>query len=260
MKKLFLLISFIFTFTITSANVVVLNGLTHVHKSPSGQVITGVIKLKNTKNTEQRVIIYFNDLFQECGKETILTPDSSHPNSISKWFSTNINERVLKGKEEYELLYTINVPNDIDLKGSFWGVLMVEIEKPIKEDELEYGVKLESKVRYGIQIIADINERTPSELEFYNIKIDEVESSKIINVDVQNKGIFFVQPTLVLEVFDENGEQVKKMEVKFKKIYPNSCKPFNLDISDLPKGAYTAVLVADYGGNMYAIDLEFENK
>lgn len=260
MKKLILLVSFIFTFTFTSANVVILNGLTHVHKTNSGEIITGIIKLKNTKKTEQRVIIYFNDLFQQCGEETILTADSTHPNSISKWFSTNVNERVLKGNEEYELLYTINVPENTTIKGSFYGVLMVEIEKPIKEDDLNYGVKLESKVRYGIQIIADVNEPTPSELEFYDIKIEDINSSKIINVDIQNKGNFYVQPTLVLEVFDENGEQAKKMELKFKKIYPNSCKAFSLDISDLPKGAYTAVLVADYGENMFAIDLEFENK
>ena len=260
MKKTVLLISFCFIYLFSTANVVILNGLTHVHKTSSGKIISGVIKLKNTKDTEQRVIVYFNDLFQECGKETILTADFSHKNSIAKWFSTNVNERVLKGNEEYELLYTINVPDGTDLKGSFWGVLMVEIEKPIKEDDLEYGVKLESKVRYGIQIIADINERTTSDLEFYDIKIDETDTSKIINVDIQNNGNFYVQPTLVLEVFNENGEQSKKMELKFKKIYPNSCKAFSLDISDLPKGAYTAVLVAGYGENMYAIDLEFENK
>lgn len=260
MKKLFFLISFCFIYLFSSANVVVLNGLTHVHKTSSGQIISGVVKLKNTKDTEQRIIVYFNDLFQECGKETVLTSDFSHKNSIAKWFSTNVNERVLKANEEYELLYTINVPEGTDIKGSFWGVLMVEIEKPIKEDDLEYGVKLESKVRYGIQIIADINERTQSGLEFYNLEIEELNSTKIINVDVQNIGEFYVQPTLVLEVFNENGEQAKKLEVKFKKIYPNSCKAFSLDISDIPKGAYTAVLVADYGENMYAIDLEFENK
>jgi len=260
MKNLFLFISLCFISIIANANVVILNGLTHVHKTNSGEIITGVIKLKNTKDSEQKVIIYFNDLFQQCGEETILTKDVSHDNSILNWFSTNINERVLKGNEEYELLYTINVPKNKTIKGSYYGVLMVEIEKPIKEDDLNYGVKLESKVRYGIQIIADVNERTTSELEFYDIKIEESESSKIINVDIQNKGDFYVQPTLVLEVFNENGEQAKKMELKFKKIYPNSCKAFSLDISDIPKGAYNAVLVADYGENMYAIDLEFENK
>ena len=64
----------------------------------------------------------------------------------------------------------------------FWGVLMVEVEKPIKENELEYGVKLESKIRYGIQIIADINERTPSELEFYDIKVEEPDGNKRVNI------------------------------------------------------------------------------
>lgn len=260
MKQLFLLFSFLFIYQYSISNVVVLNGLTHVHNSAAGKTITGIIKLKNTKDTEQRIIIYFNDLFQECGEATILTADNTHERSILKWLSTNINERVLKPKEEYELLYTIEVPNDANLNGSYWGVLMIEIEKPIKEDELEYGVKLESKVRYGIQIITDIKERTVSELDFYNIEINDSESSKVINVDIQNKGIFYVQPTLVLEVFNENGEQSKKQEVKFKKIYPGYCKAFSLDISDLPKGAYNAVLVADYGENMYAIDLEFENK
>ena len=67
-----------------------------------------------------------------------------------------------------------------------------------------------------------------------------------------------MQPTIVLEVFNEEGINKKKLEVKFKKIYPDQCKVFNLDISDIPKGKYTGVLVADYGEDMYAIDVEFE--
>lgn len=260
MKKSLILLFLFLSFYVSNANVVILNGLTHVHQSSSGQLITGVIRLKNTSGTEQRVIIYFNDLFQECGKETVLTADSTHNNSIKNWLSTNVNEHVFQANEEYELIYTINVPNDVAIDGSFWGVLMVEIEKPIKEDELQYGVKLESKVRYGIQIIADINKRTPSELEFYDIKIEEPDGNKIIQIDLKNLGTYYVQPTLILEVFNTNGEQVKKVEVKFKKVYPNSCKGFTMDISGLPKGAYTAVLVADYGENIYSIDLEFENK
>lgn len=260
MKKSLLFLLLFLSFQASKAGVVILNGLTHVHQSASGQLITGVIRMKNTDETEQRVIIYFNDLFQECGKETVLTANTTHKNSIKNWLTTNVNEHVFKANEEYELIYTINVPDDVEIDGSFWGILMVEVEKPIKEDELEYGVKLESKIRYGIQIIADINERKPSELEFYNIKIEEPDGNKIINVDLKNLGAFYVEPTLVLEVFNDKGEQQKKEEVKFKKVYPNSCKTFTIDISDLPKGAYTAVLVADYGENMYSIDLEFENK
>lgn len=260
MKKFLLFLFLVLSFQVSNANIVVLNGLTHVHQSASGQLITGIISLKNTGETEQRVIIYFNDLFQECGKETVLTADISHKNSIKNWLSTNVNEHVFQANEEYELIYTINVPNDVAFNGSYWGVLMVEIEKPIKEDELEFGVKLESKVRYGIQIIADINDRTPSELDFYDIKIEEPDGIKLINVILKNLGTFYVEPTLILEVFDANGEQAKKVEVKFKKVYPNSCKAFSLDISGLPKGAYTGVLVADYGKNIYSIDLEFENK
>ena len=260
MKKIFLFITLFSICHFSNANVVVLNGLTHVHKTASGETITGVVKLKNTKDTEQRIVVYFNNMFQECGKETVLTAEFSHENSILNWVSTNVNERVLKPKEEYELIYTIDIPENVEVDGSYWGVLMIEIEEPIKEEDLEYGVKLESKVRYGIQLILDINERTPSELDFYDVKFLEEGTSKTLNVSVQNMGTFYVQPTLILEVFNEEGNKTKKEEVKFKKIYPGFCKPFSIDISDLSKGFYNAVLMGDYGENLYAVDLEFEIK
>ena len=111
MKKLILVVA-LFFIQLSFSNVIILNGLTHTHKSKSGSTVTGVIKLKNTKNTEQRVLIYFNDLFQNCGEETNLTAKKTHPKSIREWISTDINEYVLQGKEEYELVYSINVPND----------------------------------------------------------------------------------------------------------------------------------------------------
>lgn len=238
------------------ANVVVLNGLTHVHKSNVGTEISGVIKLKNTKDSDQRVIIYLNDLFQPCNGETLLTGDTTHDRSLVKWLTTNVNDRVLKGQEEYELLYTITVPNNVNLSGSFWGVLMVEVEKPIKEEETEYGVKLESKVRYGIQVIADIGPKEPVVLDFFDIKFQDSELGKSVLVVLENLGTFYAQPTIILEVFSVDGTSVKTVEVKFKKIYPSFCKSFLLDISGIEKGIYKAVIVADYGEDMFAIDLD----
>lgn len=259
MKKILFVLS-LFLFQVSHSNVIILNGLTHTHKSSSGSVLTGVIKLKNTKDNEQRVLIYFNDLFQKCGQETVLTVDQTHDKSIKEWLSTEIDEYVLQGKEEYEIVYTIKVPEDKAINGSYWGVLMVEVEEPIKEDNLDYSVKLKSKVRYGIQIIADINEKNSSELDFYNMEIskDAEGNPAAILVEAQNLGLFYVEPTIILEVFNEEGEKKKKVEVKFKKVYPKSCKVFKLDIADLPKGVYSGVVVADYGEDMYAIDVEFE--
>lgn len=258
MKKLLILALFVI-FQYTNANVIILNGLTHTHETESGKLVTGVIKLKNTKESEQRVIIYFNDLFQHCGEKTKLTNDQTHSRSLKEWLSTEVDEYVLKPKEEYELIYNINIPENVDLTGSYWGVLMVEIEKPIKEDNLEYSVKLESKVRYGIQIIADVNSKTICELDFNNIQILKTdEGANAIEIEVKNLGNFYVQPTVVLDLFNEEGVKQKKLEVKFKKIYPGQCKLFTLDISEIPKGKYNGVIVADYGEDMYAIDIEFE--
>ena len=99
MKKSLLFLFLVLSFQFSNAGVVILNGLTHVHQSASGQLVTGIIRMKNTDETEQRVIIYFNDLFQECGKETVLTADLSHKNSLKNLLTTNVNEHVFNANE-----------------------------------------------------------------------------------------------------------------------------------------------------------------
>lgn len=255
-----LLLFLVFTQSLIYSNVVIINGLTHVHQSKSGALISGVIQLRNTSETEQRIVFYLNDMVQECGKETVLTPKIINSRSLFNWFTTSVNERVLAPKEDFELLYTINVPNEDNLLGSYWGVLMVEIEKPIKEDQLEHGLKLESKVRYGIQIITDINTFKIPELEFNNIEFKDEANEKLILVDVQNNGVFVAQPDLYIELFNKEGVRIKRDEVRLKKVYPNSCKLFSFDVTDIPPGSYTATIAADNNQNILVIDVEFEKK
>lgn len=259
MRFLILFICVLFQ-QIMVANVIVINGLTHEHQTTSGSLVTGVIQLRNTSDTEQRVVFYFNDMLQECGKETVLTTEIINERTLFNWFSTNINERVLAPKEDFELIYTINVPDNSTITGSYWGVLMVEIEKPIKEEQLEHGLKLESKVRYGIQIIADVNTSKTPELEFFNIEYKEDHQDKLLLVDIQNNGEFVAQPNLFIEVFNKEGIRVKRDEVRLKKVYPKSCKLFSFDIADLPPGAYTATIAADTNQHILVIDIEFERK
>jgi hypothetical protein len=205
------------------------------------------------------VKIYLTDLKQNCSTSSYNIAEENI-RSIGKWVTLSTNEKILIPNEKYTLFYTIEIPEyldpieDIDY-GSFWGAIMVEISEPISES-YEYGIKINSKIRYGIQLIINIGERIDPEIQFVDVSIVKNASLEyMVNIEIKNKGVYLVQPTLILELFNDLGESVKKVESVFKKVYPKNCKSFQIPISDLPPGEYDGVLVADYGGDIYGVNI-----
>lgn len=243
------------------ANVIILNGLTHIHKGEKGTLIQGEIILQNMNKTNpERISVYLKDILQGCDGTTEYLEIGSHPRSLSNWVNFNTSEKVLSPNEKFIITYTINIPADIKLEndidyGSFWSVIMIEVAKPINEDS-QYGVQINSKIRYGIQIIANIGEKVDSPLDFEDVVISK-EGPKTYSMDVvlKNNGLYMVQPTLIVELFDTSGNSVKKAEALFKKVYPSGCKEFKITFSDVPSGDYDAVLVADYGGEIFGVNV-----
>lgn len=71
-----------------------------------------------------------------------------------------------------------------------------------------------------------------------------------------NKSIFRVNVNLVVDMMNADGETVKTIELNPKKIYPNSCSTFDLYMEGVEPGVYDAVIVADYGSDLFGINVE----
>lgn len=261
MKKntLYLLLIFVFFTSYTNASVIILNGLTHVHNTSKGGVIEGEIIMQNMSKINQRVNIYLNDLEQNCENTTIYHDSIILPRTLAKWIKFNTTEKVLTPKEKFSLTYTITIPSEFDSAqldfGSFWSGLMIELAKPINE-ETQQGVQLNSKIRYCIQVIANVGESNNPVIEFEDISFAKKDSTAYdMSMQLANVGDYLVQPTVLLELFDNMGNSVAKTEAVFKKVYPNSCKDFQLILKDIPQGEYDGVLIADYGGEIYGVNL-----
>ncbi len=259
-KILSSLVFFLFcTFSI-HANVIILNGLTHVHNSQKGKQVKGEIILQNlNKVNAQRVTVYLQDVLQSCDGKTEYATLGSHSRSLGNWITFNTTEKLLSPNEKFVITYFITIPNEINVEnvdyGSFWSALMIDVDKPISEDN-QYGVQINSKIRYGVQIIANVGERINPEIQFETIDIAKKAAGKYsVDVIVRNNGLYLVQPTLILELFDKNGESVKKVEALFKKVYPMNCKAFEIPLEGVPVGDYDAVLVADYGGDIFGSNI-----
>ncbi|GAB3165446.1 COG1470 family protein [Telluribacter humicola] len=241
------------------ASVTVENGLTHIFRGNWGDELTGTIKLTNSGKKAERILIFKNDLVQGCANSNMFAEPNSQPNSSAEWIKLNLNERTLAAGESYEIVYSIAIPKDTTFNGSFWSLIMVEVVDPIKEEKTSSGVTIGSKIRYAIQVITDVGPYKISPLSYEDVKLEKQEGkSKTVQVVLKNNGLFVVNPVLVFELFNKNGDKVKKIEVPFRKIYPGSCKLYEVDITGIPKGSYDCVLVADYGQDLFGMNASLD--
>lgn len=240
------------------AKVIVLSGLTNLHTGEQGDLIQGEVLVQNIGDKDERIMIYLNDLNQDCHADPVYDEPGTHPRSVGLWLELNASEKVLAPKEEFLVKYQIRVPEDKSIFGSYWSMLMIEVADPIKEDQLEYGVAMDSKIRYGIQLIASIGKEIAPEVEFITVVLNKDGEGHFVVATAENKGDFVVTPTVVLEMYNDSGNLAFKTEVPFKKVYPKSCKSFEVPIDELEKGSYAALLVADYGKDLYGTNLQID--
>ena len=245
------------------AGVAILNGLTHIHSGTSGSTVTGTIKMQNSGKKEVRMLIFQKDMPFACDKPADFTSLNSHDRSLGKWVKTNVEERTLQPNEEYEVTYNIVIPADVQDKGTYWGIIMVEAADPLRE-ETPQGVKIDSKTRYAIQIIMDLGTPVAGVLSFEKVDLAKkmVDSSKkfsyTIALKIKNSGIFYAKTKVNMEVFNSTGDKVKVIEGIPRRIYPNRCYDFEIEVIDLPKGKYDAVIVADNGKELFGSNISLE--
>ena len=245
-SKLFTIIAFVFVLNTSYSSVVILNGLTHIKPGVAGQTVYGEVVLANTTNIEQRITFELFDAIYSCETGRSFIKNHPHNNSSTNWFAGALMDKVLAPKEKYIYKYSITIPNDTNLKGSFWTTLMVNVEKPIKEQVID-KIGIDTKVRYGIRILTDVNYYDEVKLDFKTIDVKEDINSiqKALAVNINNQNKFIEEVKLTLEVYDVNGNPVLSNDSKKYKVFPNTCKEFLLDISALPKGEYQCIVIAD---------------
>lgn len=262
-RLLFITLLSIVGLTNLYAGVAIMNGLTHVHSGQNGNVITGVIKMKNDGKKVVRMIIYQQDLILSCDKPVDYQGSNTHDRSLGKWMKTNVEEKVMEPFEEYEVSYNIDIPKDAKEKGTYWGVIMVESGDPVTEKTAQ-GVSINSKTRYAIQILMDVGTPTAGTLTFEKLELQKKTvdstktSSQVIAVKIKNSGIYYAKTKLSIEIYNANGDKVKVLEGLSKRIYPDRCNEFFLEVKELPKGKYEGVIVADNGKELFGSNISLE--
>jgi hypothetical protein len=261
MKKTIIFL-FLFLFTIQAfSGIVILNGLTHVHSGDAGSQIDGKVKIRNDSSKETRILIYKQDLMLSCDKTANFEYKdiNSNPQSLGSWLKVNVDEKILGPHEEYDLSYSINVPKNITQKGSYWTVLMVEGADPIREQE-STNFQVGSKIRYAIQLITELGIYESPKLQFENVGYKKGISniSNVVEIKLKNIGRYSAQTKVMLEIYDSKGTKLKVFQCSVRRIYPNLCNLFEIEIKDLPKGLYDGVIIADNNKDLFGSNVSIK--
>jgi hypothetical protein len=241
-------------------NILVLNGLTHEFKVLQGEVKTGFIELKNLSDVAQSVQLYKRDYWYSYNGENRNDEPGTLARSNAKWIEINPTFITLQPDESTTVEYSITVPSVDSLKGSYWSVIMVEGLTPPDTSKAK-GIKINTVIRYAIQIVTSIGDSGTRNLSFLNFNLDKQKEKTELSVDIENTGEWMLRPELSLEVYNTDGESAGVIKAEKRKLYPGTSARIILDLTKLKAGKYSGVLIADCGDDyVFGSNLSLEIK
>jgi len=226
-------------------SIVISNGLTHIHKVEEGQLVRGFIEIQNAGFQKRAVRVYQKDYSFTHEGAVFYNEPNTNERSNANWIDFSPSYMELDPHQKSVINYEITIPEGQELLGSYWSVLMVEGIESVKPELPQSGLNISTIMRYAIQIATNIGDSGENNLEFVEAKLDQIDGQKVGSVALINNGERLLIPEVSIELFDKEGQSVQVIKTAKKKIYPGTSARFLLDLADLPKGEYEAVVLAD---------------
>lgn len=124
---------------------------------------------------------------------------------------------------------------------------MVEGVTPPDTARPDQGVKINTAVRYAVQIITNIGTTGTSDLQFLGLELAQQNNNNVLYVALENTGERILKPGLTLELFDAAGNTAGTIRSGKRKTFPGTSVLSKLVLEGIKPGNYNGVLVADCG-------------
>jgi len=248
------------------AGVSVHGSLTQEQQVAAGQAYSGTITLINTGEQEEAVKIYGTDyLFYRDGTSDYGEPGAG-PRSNAGWLTFEPHEMVIPAGATALVSYTVAVPGDQPLAGTYWSVLMVEVpgnSGMVSDAGSGSQLGIRQVLRYGIQVVTNIEDSGERQLDFVETRLVRDGKQRTLQLDLENTGQRWLRPALWTELYDGSGNCVGKFDGGTLRTYPGTSVRFKIDLSGVAPGEYKAVAIADCGADDIfgaAYTLRFEDE
>ncbi len=243
---------------------IAVDGLVHEQVSGSGETYTGIVTVRNAVGEPRRARLYQKDyLFYSDGTNVYGEPGGDERSNAS-WITFSANYVEVPGEGSVEVEYTVKVPADESLLGSYWSLLMVEELPAGSAGDAEGAATQHSSVtqvlRYGVQMVTHIGSTGETAVTFAGKTLVRAEDgTRTLMVGVENTGERSMRPRLWVELHDPSGGRLGRFESEPRRLYPGTSVRFEVDLTDAPSGSYQALVVVDNGdehvfGAQYGMD------
>jgi hypothetical protein len=247
------------------AGLVLENGMTEERNMQPGETYQGSIPIRNTGTTPIEIKIYQTDYAFNADGYNNYGPPGKLTRSNAGWLRLNREQFTIPAGDQILIDYTLQVPNDAALAGTYWSMLMVEPIAPGSPEASALGsnemirAQVVQVLRYGIQFVTQISDSGAGELTFENLKLLNNDGQRLFSVDLKNVGERWVNPQLYIELYDTQGQPVGKLDGERKRLYPDTSARFQIPLINIDSGKYVALVVADGGGDdLFGTQIELD--
>lgn len=245
--------------TEASSSIVILNGLTHENSVQPGNSYRGTIQIQNVGKSQKNVKVYLKDYWYSFTGESKHDPGGTLPRSNANWIRYNPELLTLDSAEVATIDFEVNVPDNDSLRGTYWSVIMVEGIVEVDTTNRQQGVRINTAIRYAIQVISNVGTEGNSDLQFLGMELQKEDSLNHLNVAIENTGEWILRPEMSLELFDEQGNSVANIKGESRKTLPGTSVLSTLVLENIQAGKYTGVLVANCGNDrLYGTNLSLD--
>jgi hypothetical protein len=251
---------------VSFAGVSVIGGLSREKNVKPGERFEGIIHLKNNGDGSCQVKIYHTDYLFYADGRNIYGEPGGISRSNANWISLSPVRLTVPPKETASVSYAVQVPDAPDLKGSYWSMVMVEAipessPESLTEEKGKVKVGIQTIMRYGIQIITNIGGTGERRIRFLDKKLISQDGKRVFQFDIENTGERSLSPSVWVELYSKDGMNTGRFESSRLRIYPGCSVQHKVDFTDVPKGKYKALVVADNGdenvfGAQYDLEME----
>ncbi len=223
--------------------------LVHAYAVQPGESVEGLVVLSNADDQPQTVRLYLQDYHTDDQGHPVYSAPGRHARSNAEWIALGQSTVTVPPGQHLAVPYTVRVPADATLVGTYWSALMVE---PVEAEEGSVApdrpvVTIRHVWRYAIHVVTDIAGTGEARLAFVRPRLLDDGGNLALQVDMVNEGVRWLRPKVWLEIYDQEGRLAARVDGGPARLYPGEVVRQRLRLGSLPPGAYEVLLVADDG-------------
>lgn len=254
----------------SGAAISVVGSLSQQTTMQPGATCEGTIAVRNQSDAVQVARVYQADYECHADGRCLFGEPGRAPRSNANWIALPTRRLELAPQATATVPYTIAVPADTKLQGTYWSVIMIEAaSEPLAPPAAgaKAAVGMQQVLRYGVQVVTDIGATGAPNLQLsgeHVVKTDRGQTQpqgRAFTVDAANTGDRSLLPLAWLELFDASGKSAGRFTAEPLRIYPGCSVRFQFDLTAAPAGKYRGLLVLDNRdesvfGAQYELDVQ----